>query len=79
MGMRDVFRKLFQDKPHEATTKQIQNTWYVSIFILLTTFENMAYIQKHPTWDLFWKTLRMDESKLPSTGGGISCLKNVKK
>jgi len=49
MGMRDEFRKLFQDKPNEATTKPIQNTWYVSIFILLTTFENMAYIQKHPT------------------------------
>jgi len=33
----------------QATTKQIQNTNFVLKFILLTTFNNRGYIQKHPT------------------------------
>jgi len=37
----------------QATIKQIHNTKFVLNFILLTAFKNMAYIQRHPTWNLF--------------------------
>jgi len=63
----------------QATTNQIQNTKFVLNFILSTTFKNMAYIQKHPACDLYWKASRLDESKLSSSYRGISCLKNVQK
>jgi len=66
-------------KPLQAIIKQIQNTRFVLNFILLITFKNMAYIQKHPAWDLFWKAFRLDESKLPSFCIDTSCLKNVQK
>ena len=38
----------------------------------------MAYIQKHPTWDLFWKALRQDKSKLLSFCMDNSLLKMCK-
>jgi len=35
--------------------------------------------KKDPTWDLFWKVLRLEESKLSSSCTETSCLKNVHK
>jgi len=34
-------------------------------------------MQKHPIRDLFWKALRLIESRLPSSCIDTSCLKNV--
>ena len=36
----------------------------------------MSYIQKRPTWD-FWKALRLDEPKLPSSCVDTSCSNEV--
>jgi len=36
-------------------------------------------MQKHPTSDLFWKTLSLDESRLPSSCIDTACLKNIQK
>jgi len=63
----------------KATIKQIQNAKFVFNFILLTILNDMEYMQKHPTWDLFWKALMLDESTLSSSCIDISCLKNVQK
>ena len=63
----------------QATTKQFQKTKFDLNLILLITFKNMAYIQTHPTWDLSWKALRLDETKLPPPCIDTSCLKNIQK
>jgi len=62
----------------QATNNQIKNTKFVLNLIFLTS-KNMVYKQKHPTLDLFWKTFRLDESELPLSYIGTTCLKNVEK
>jgi len=58
----------------QATTKQIENTKFVLNLILSTTLKNMACIQKHQNWDLFWKA-EAGWAKLPSCCIDTSCLK----
>jgi len=64
----------------QATIKQIENTKFIAIFILWTTFKNMEYIQKNPTWDSFWNVLRLDESApCNDTSSWKKCEKVAKK
>jgi len=65
---------LWESMKLKTTIKKIQNTKFVLNFILLTA---KHCIQKHPIRDLFWQALKLDESRLPSSGIDTSCLKNV--
>jgi len=62
---------------HETTNNNQEDLKHYICFIFHPF--NFLSIQKHPTWDLFWKALRLSESRLPSSCIDTSCFKNVQK
>jgi len=80
LGFLNLFTAMsLKGLPETTGNNQADSEHYICFKFHPSTFKNMADIQKHPTCDLFRKSLRLDESKLPFSCIDASCLKNMQK